>query len=86
MSVITKYCSPEGLFTEISSSSFLPSSARAMGERLFLVTDAMATLGAPETRFSIGGVPIRREGARLVSPEGTLAGAHLAMDEAVRGA
>ena len=58
--------------------------ARMMGERLFLVTDAMATLGSDLMAFELGGVPVRREGGRLVSPEGTLAGAHLAMDEAVR--
>lgn len=58
--------------------------AEAMGERLFLVTDAMATLGSNLAEFDLFGVPVRLEGGRLVSPEGTLAGAHLAMDAAVR--
>jgi N-acetylglucosamine-6-phosphate deacetylase len=58
--------------------------AAAMGERLFLVTDAMATLGAEIDGFELGGVPVRLEAGRLVSPDGTLAGAHLAMDAAVR--
>lgn len=58
--------------------------AEAMGGRLFLVTDAMATLGADIAGFDLFGVPVRLEGGRLVSPEGTLAGAHLAMDAAVR--
>jgi N-acetylglucosamine-6-phosphate deacetylase len=55
-----------------------------MGDRLFLVTDAMPTLGAEIGGFDLAGVAVRLEGGRLVSPEGTLAGAHLAMDEAVR--
>jgi len=58
--------------------------ARLMGARLFLVTDAMATLGSALDGFELCGVPVRREKGRLVSPEGTLAGAHLAMDAAVR--
>jgi N-acetylglucosamine-6-phosphate deacetylase len=58
--------------------------AQAMGERLFLVTDAMATLGSDIAGFDLAGVPVRLVEGRLVSPEGTLAGAHLAMDEAVR--
>ena len=58
--------------------------AEVIGERLFLVTDAMATLGADIGGFDLAGVPVRLVDGRLVSPEGTLAGAHLAMDEAVR--
>lgn len=58
--------------------------AQMMGERLFLVTDAMPTLGAGTDGFDLAGVPVRLVDGRLVSPEGTLAGAHLAMDEAVR--
>lgn len=58
--------------------------AEVMGERLFLVTDAMATLGSDIEGFEVGGVPIRLKDGRLVSADGTLAGAHLAMDKAVR--
>jgi N-acetylglucosamine-6-phosphate deacetylase len=58
--------------------------ANAMGDRLFLVTDAMPTLGAEIDAFDLSGVAVRLEAGRLVSPGGTLAGAHLAMDEAVR--
>jgi N-acetylglucosamine-6-phosphate deacetylase len=58
--------------------------AGAMGERLFLVTDAMPTLGSAIGGFDLGGVSVRLVDGRLLSPEGTLAGAHLAMDEAVR--
>lgn len=58
--------------------------AEQVGERLFLVTDAMATLASEIDGFVLGGVQVRLVDGRLVSPEGTLAGAHLAMDEAVR--
>jgi N-acetylglucosamine-6-phosphate deacetylase len=58
--------------------------AETMGDRLFLVTDAMATLGTSVEGFDLAGVAVRLVEGRLVSPEGTLAGAHLAMDEAVR--
>jgi N-acetylglucosamine-6-phosphate deacetylase len=58
--------------------------AEQVGERLFLVTDAMATLASDIDAFVLGGVQVWLVDGRLVSPEGTLAGAHLAMDEAVR--
>jgi N-acetylglucosamine-6-phosphate deacetylase len=58
--------------------------AEAMEGRLFLVTDAMPTLGADIAGFDLGGVSVRLEDGRLLSPDGTLGGAHLAMDEAVR--
>jgi N-acetylglucosamine-6-phosphate deacetylase len=58
--------------------------AEAMGERLFLVTDAMPTLGSATGGFDLGGISVRLEDGRLLSPDGTLAGAHLAMDQAVR--
>ncbi|SDF02644.1 N-acetylglucosamine-6-phosphate deacetylase [Limimaricola pyoseonensis] len=52
--------------------------------RLCLVTDAMATLAAPDAAFTINGKRIAQRGGRLADAEGRLAGAHLAMDEAVR--
>lgn len=64
--------------------SNLAFAARAMGTRLFLVTDAMATLGTDLTGFHLMGTPIALRDGRLVGPDGTLAGAHLAMDAAVR--
>ena len=44
----------------------------------------MATLDAPDARFSINGKTIAQKDGRLADAEGCLAGAHLAMDEAVR--
>ncbi|RDC73657.1 hypothetical protein DLJ49_05940 [Rhodovulum sp. 12E13] len=58
--------------------------ARVRGDRPFLVTDAMATLGSDLDAFDLFGMPVRLAGGRLVSPEGTLAGAPLAMDAAAR--
>ncbi|MCP1169943.1 N-acetylglucosamine-6-phosphate deacetylase [Limimaricola litoreus] len=58
---------------------------RVMTERrLYLVTDAMATLDAPEASFTVNGKTISQKDGRLADAEGRLAGAHLAMDEAVR--
>lgn len=64
----------------------LAMAARLMGERLCLVTDAMKTLGGTLTRFDLYGTPVTLKDGRLTGPDGTLAGAHLAMDQAVRNA
>lgn len=55
-------------------------------DRLMLVTDAMATVGAEDSEFMLQGRAIRREGDRLVSPEGTLAGSTLTMAAALANA
>jgi N-acetylglucosamine-6-phosphate deacetylase len=52
--------------------------------RIFLVTDAMATIGTDMTEFTLNGRAIRREGGRLTLEDGTLAGADLDMISAVR--
>lgn len=52
--------------------------------RIFLVTDAMATIGTDMTSFTLNGRTIRREGGRLTLEDGTLAGADLDMISAVR--
>lgn len=60
---------------------------RAMGAaRLMLVTDAMPLIGTDQTRFDLLGREVRLEAGRLTVPDGTLAGAHLSMIEAVRNA
>lgn len=55
-------------------------------ERLMLVTDAMATAGSDIERFELMGRKIALRDGRLTGPDGTLAGAHLTMIEAVRNA
>ena len=54
-------------------------------ERLFVVSDAMPSVGGPE-HFLLDGVPIGLREGRLTDAAGTLAGAHLCLAEAVRNA
>lgn len=57
--------------------------ARPVPDRMFLVSDAMATVGGPD-QFSLYGQTIKLSGGRLVNSEGNLAGAHLTQAEGVR--
>ncbi|UPH71790.1 N-acetylglucosamine-6-phosphate deacetylase [Abyssibius alkaniclasticus] len=52
--------------------------------RLFLVSDAMATIGTDMRSFTLNGREILRENGRLTLGDGTLAGADLDMISAVR--
>ena len=52
--------------------------------RIFLVTDAMATIGSTMTSFMLNGRTIHRKNGRLTLDDGTLAGADLDMLSAVR--
>jgi N-acetylglucosamine-6-phosphate deacetylase len=54
--------------------------------RLMLVTDAMPLIGTDRTDFLLQGRRITLKGDRLVGPDGTLAGAHLTMIQAVHRA
>ena len=51
--------------------------------KIYLVTDAMATIGSDLTSFTLNGRTIRRSGGRLTLEDGTLAGADLDMLSAV---
>ncbi len=53
-------------------------------DRLMLVTDAMPLVGTDKREFLLQGRRIALEAGRLTGPDGTLAGAHLTMIEAVR--
>jgi N-acetylglucosamine-6-phosphate deacetylase len=53
-------------------------------DRLMLVTDAMPLVGTDQREFLLNGRRITLEEGRLTDPDGTLAGAHLTMIEAVR--
>jgi N-acetylglucosamine-6-phosphate deacetylase len=55
-------------------------------ERLMLVTDAMPLVGTTQRDFPLQGRRIALEDGRLTGPDGTLAGAHLTMMEAVQNA
>jgi N-acetylglucosamine-6-phosphate deacetylase len=52
--------------------------------KIFLVTDAMSTIGTDITSFTLNGRKITRAGGRLTLDDGTLAGADLDMISAVR--
>ncbi len=52
--------------------------------KIFLVTDAMSTIGTDITSFTLNGRTITRAGGRLTLDDGTLAGADLDMISAVR--
>lgn len=60
--------------------------ARKGRDRLMLVSDAMPLVGTDQTEFVLQGRKIRRDGGRLISADGTLAGAHLTMMQAVKTA
>jgi N-acetylglucosamine-6-phosphate deacetylase len=51
-----------------------------------LVTDAMPLVGTNDSQFLLQGRPITLRENRLTGSDGTLAGAHLTMIEAVRNA
>jgi N-acetylglucosamine-6-phosphate deacetylase len=62
----------------------LTAAYRALGaDRLFLVSDAMPTLGSDIAAFDLLGTPVTRSDGRLTGPDGTLAGADLTMAQAV---
>ena len=52
--------------------------------RLFLVSDAMSTVGIDATSFTLNDRTVRRKNGRLAFDDGTLAGADLTMHQAVR--
>jgi N-acetylglucosamine-6-phosphate deacetylase len=53
-------------------------------EQIFLVSDAMSTIGSDEREITLNGRRIFREGGRLTLADGTLAGADIALIDAVR--
>lgn len=57
---------------------------RLMPDRLCLVTDAMCTLAGTRQEFVMHGERILLADGRLTNAGGTLAGAHVAMDESIR--
>jgi N-acetylglucosamine-6-phosphate deacetylase len=59
--------------------------ARAAGERLVLISDAVAAAGAPDGEYTLGGkVRIHAEGGVVRNDAGSLAGSTLTMLDAVR--
>jgi N-acetylglucosamine-6-phosphate deacetylase len=56
--------------------------ARPVADRMFVVSDAMSTVGGSD-HFTIYGQEIRLVNGRLVNTEGSLAGAHVTMAQSV---
>jgi N-acetylglucosamine-6-phosphate deacetylase len=56
---------------------------RACPDRIFLVSDAMATVGGAD-HFQLYGREIALKDGRLINSDGALAGAHLTMGQALR--
>ena len=56
--------------------------ARPVADRMFLVSDAMPTVGGPDV-FDLYGMRIRLKDGRLINDEGSLAGAHVTQAEGV---
>jgi N-acetylglucosamine-6-phosphate deacetylase len=57
--------------------------ARPIPDRMFLVSDAMATVGGPD-HFELYGQTVTLQDGQLVNQEGSLAGAHVTQAEGVR--
>ncbi len=56
--------------------------ARPVPDRMFLVSDAMPTVGGPD-HFDLYGEEIRLVGGKLINASGSLAGAHVTMADSV---
>ena len=57
--------------------------ARPVADRMFLVSDAMSTVGGSD-HFTLYGQTIRLQDGRLINDEGSLAGAHVTMAQSVQ--
>lgn len=79
-----------GLFAGIIADGYhvhwnnLSIAVKAIPDRLCLVTDAMCTVAGTITEFDFFNEHIFLKDRRLSNSQGTLAGAHLAMDESIR--
>ncbi len=73
----------DGIHVHPAAISIALAAKRGPG-RIFLITDAMSTIGTDQQSFTLNGRTIRREGGKLVLEDGTLAGADLDMISAVR--
>lgn len=80
----------EGLYAGIIADGYhvhwnnLALATRLLPDRLCLVTDAMCTLAGTLSGFEMHGEEIILAEGRLSNREGTLAGAHIAMDQSIR--
>lgn len=88
--IISEVLGGEHLYAGIIADGFhvgkhaLKMSIRAAADRLCLVTDAMMTLAGTSSGFDLDGRYISLADGRLTSADGTLAGAHIAMDTSLQ--
>lgn len=88
--IVSEVLGGDRLFAGIIADGFhvgehaLKMSVRSASDRLCLVTDAMMTLAGASSGFDLDGRYITLADGRLTSADGTLAGAHIAMDASVR--
>ncbi|MDR3494700.1 MAG: N-acetylglucosamine-6-phosphate deacetylase [Ancalomicrobiaceae bacterium] len=73
---------PDGIHVHPASLRLALAAKRGPG-RLFIVTDAMPTAGAPGDVFHLNGRKVTRANGRLTLEDGTIAGSDLTMDQAV---
>jgi N-acetylglucosamine-6-phosphate deacetylase len=73
---------PDGIHVHPASLRLALAAKRRPG-KLFIVTDAMPTAGAPGDVFHLNGRRVTRENGRLTLDDGTIAGSDLTMDQAV---
>lgn len=73
----------DGLHVDRAAIEIALAAKRGPG-KIFLVTDAMSTIGTDLASFTLGGRTIHRQRGRLTLDDGTLAGADLDMAAAVR--
>ncbi|WP_018183571.1 N-acetylglucosamine-6-phosphate deacetylase [Kaistia granuli] len=74
---------PDGLHVHPAAIANALRAKRAPG-RIFIVTDAMSTVGTTMTEFELNGRIIQRQGGKLTLDDGTLAGSDLDMIGAIR--
>lgn len=74
---------PDGLHVHPAAIANALRAKRAPG-RIFIVTDAMSTIGTSMTEFELNGRTITRENGKLTLDDGTLAGSDLDMVGAIR--
>jgi len=67
----------------IHPQSFLLAHKAKPQGKMLIVTDAMATVGSEEDYFELDGETISIAGNKLINSRGSLAGAHIGMDESV---
>jgi N-acetylglucosamine-6-phosphate deacetylase len=88
--IVSEVLGGDRLFAGIIADGFhvgehaLKMSVRAAADRLCLVTDAMMTLSGTSSGFDLDGRWISLADGRLTGEDGTLAGAHIAMDTSVQ--